>query len=193
MSVILLNLVSGPPLFRAAIVAVGEARALQLPSLAGDVFDDGPFQRTPSMPKTASKCVLQFRVWAGHSRTHAWSRGRARACLSRWPGSQVSVSLLRPCDFCQAVCVMLVEEHGQACPQCPMMSRMGLMHGHLPGRPQLAGADTNRSIGSGADAAANGLSLKPSGGAVERDDGRGAIASPRLSAVDRRSDGDAFT
>ena len=59
MSVILLNLVTGPPLFRAAIVAVGEARALQLPSLAGDVFDDVPFQRTPSMPKTASKCVLK--------------------------------------------------------------------------------------------------------------------------------------
>ena len=62
MSVILLNLVTGPPLFRAAIVAVGEARALQLPSLAGDVFDDVPFQRTPSMPKTASKCVSEFRV-----------------------------------------------------------------------------------------------------------------------------------
>ena len=60
MSVILLNLVTGPPLFRAAIVAVGEARALQLPSLAGDVFDDVPFQRTPSMPKTASKCVLSL-------------------------------------------------------------------------------------------------------------------------------------
>ena len=62
MSVILLNLVTGPPLFRAAIVAVGEARALQLPSLAGDVFDDVPFQRTPSMPKTASKCAFDCRV-----------------------------------------------------------------------------------------------------------------------------------
>ena len=73
-----------------------------------------------------------------------------------------------------------------------MMSMMGLMHGHLPVRPQLAVADMNRSVGSGADAA-NGLSLKPSGGVVERDGGRGAIASPRLSGVDRRSDGDAFT
>lgn len=79
MSVILLNLVTGPPLFRAAIVAVGEARALQLPSLAGDVFDDVPFQRTPSMPKTASKCVLGFRVKAGHTRMHAWTCGSARA------------------------------------------------------------------------------------------------------------------
>ena len=74
-----------------------------------------------------------------------------------------------------------------------MLSVMGLMRGHLPGRLQLAGADTNRSGGNGADAAANGLSLKPGGGAVERDGGRGAIASPRLSAADRRSDGDAFT
>lgn len=83
--------------------------------------------------------------------------------------------------------------HGEARPQCLLMSVMGLMHGHHPGRPQLAGADANRSVGSGADAAANGLSLKPSGGAVERDGGRGAMASPRLSAVDRRTDGDAFT
>ena len=74
-----------------------------------------------------------------------------------------------------------------------MMSMMGLMHSHLPGRPQLAGADSNRSVSGGADAAVNGLSLKPSGGAVERDGSRGAIASPRLSAVDRRSDGNAFT
>ena len=73
-----------------------------------------------------------------------------------------------------------------------MMSMMGLMRGRPPGRPQLAGADTNRSVGSGADAA-NGLSLKPSGGVAERDGGRGAIASPRLSGVDRRADGDAFT
>ena len=73
MSVILLNLVTGPPLFRAAIVAVGEARALQLPSLAGDVFDDGLFQRTASMPKAASKCARTARM-------RAWARSKAQAC-----------------------------------------------------------------------------------------------------------------
>ena len=61
----------------------------------------------------------------------------------------------------------------------------------LPGRPQLA-ADADRGMGSAADGAANGLSPKPSGGAAERDGGRGAAASPRLAALDRRSDGDAF-
>ncbi len=56
MTVILLNLVTGPPLFHAAIVAAGEARALQLPGLAGDAAGAPP--RTPSLPKSASKCAL---------------------------------------------------------------------------------------------------------------------------------------
>ena len=59
MSVILLNLVTGPPLFRAAIIAAGEARALQLPSLASDVFDAGPPLRAGSVPKSASKCAAK--------------------------------------------------------------------------------------------------------------------------------------
>ncbi len=59
MSVILLNLVTGPPLFRAAIIAAGEARALQLPSLASDVFEAGPPLRSGSVPKSASKCAAK--------------------------------------------------------------------------------------------------------------------------------------
>ncbi|KAK9842202.1 hypothetical protein WJX81_000261 [Elliptochloris bilobata] len=114
MTVILLNLVTGPPLFRTAIIAVGEARALQLPSLAGDVFEaDGPFQRTASMPKAVSK-------------------------------------------------------------------------------PQLA-TDGERGVnGGGADAAANGIVTKPSGGGGERDGGRGTAASPRMQSLERRADADAF-
>ena len=44
MSVIMMNLFAGPPLFRAAVIAVGEARALQLPSQAGDVRLQSPRQ-----------------------------------------------------------------------------------------------------------------------------------------------------
>lgn len=59
MTVILLNLVTGPPLFHAAIVAAGEARALQLPGLAGDAAGAAP--RAPSLPKSASKCARPAR------------------------------------------------------------------------------------------------------------------------------------
>ena len=44
MSVIMMNLFAGPPLFRAAVIAVGEARALQLPSQTGDVRMQSPRQ-----------------------------------------------------------------------------------------------------------------------------------------------------
>ena len=37
MSVIMINLFAGPPIFRSALISVGEARALQLPSTYGDV------------------------------------------------------------------------------------------------------------------------------------------------------------
>ena len=37
MSVIMINLFAGPPIFRSALISVGEARALQLPSIYGDV------------------------------------------------------------------------------------------------------------------------------------------------------------
>ena len=37
MSVIMMNLFAGPPIFRSALIAVGEARALQLPSVYSDV------------------------------------------------------------------------------------------------------------------------------------------------------------
>ena len=37
MSVIMMNLFSGPPIFRSAIISAGEARALQLPTTYNDV------------------------------------------------------------------------------------------------------------------------------------------------------------
>ena len=37
MSVIMMNLFAGPPIFRSALISVGEARALQLPSVYSDV------------------------------------------------------------------------------------------------------------------------------------------------------------
>jgi hypothetical protein len=48
MSVIMMNLFAGPPLFRAAVISVGEARALQLPSQTGDVRLASPRQE-PSL------------------------------------------------------------------------------------------------------------------------------------------------
>ena len=36
MSVIMMNLFSGPPLFRSAIISAGEARAMQLPTIYND-------------------------------------------------------------------------------------------------------------------------------------------------------------
>ncbi len=50
MSVIMMNLFAGPPLFRAAVIAVGEARALQLPSQAGDARMASP--RRAALPST---------------------------------------------------------------------------------------------------------------------------------------------
>ncbi|GAB4816047.1 hypothetical protein N2152v2_003093 [Parachlorella kessleri] len=46
--VVLMNLFTGPPLFKAAVIAVGEARALGLPALAPE-FDSG-LKRDASMP-----------------------------------------------------------------------------------------------------------------------------------------------
>ncbi len=37
MSVIMMNLFCGPPMFRSAVIATGEARALQLPSQSNDI------------------------------------------------------------------------------------------------------------------------------------------------------------
>lgn len=42
MSVIMINLFSGPPFFRSAVVAAGEARALQLPSVVNDAGFSSP-------------------------------------------------------------------------------------------------------------------------------------------------------
>ncbi len=42
MSVIMMNLFSGPPMFRSAVISTGEARALQLPSVANDAGFPSP-------------------------------------------------------------------------------------------------------------------------------------------------------
>ena len=81
MSVILLNLVTGPPLFRAAIIAAGEARALQLPSLASDVFEAAPSLRASSVPKTASKCAAKSQHLDLHQTLHLCNATHAPGCI----------------------------------------------------------------------------------------------------------------
>lgn len=42
MSVIMMNLFTGPPMFRSAVISTGEARALQLPSVSNDTSFPSP-------------------------------------------------------------------------------------------------------------------------------------------------------